>query len=218
MITRVRIRARAMVAASSVQLDESDWNDKCDDAISELWQTIVTKNPDFRVNTKAFAIASAALNSYDLAAQVPDFNGVRSLCRDFGLPGEQYLNKMGPRTGSNGWDRGYRLEGSSLFVEPREQAVGNYTLKYTPQPPLLTAETGTAGTLDVELAQHLKFIVSHMAVAALGDEESDTRAQQTKLDAATLAVISWASNQRSADADTVEDVRGTRGRRRFVLP
>jgi hypothetical protein len=218
MITRVRIRARAIVAASSVQLEKDDWNDLCDDAISELWQTIVTKNPDFRVNTKTFTIASVALNSYDLAANAADFNAVRSLCRDLGLPSEQYLNKVGPRNGSTGWDRGYRLEGSALYIEPREQAIGSYTLKYTPQPPLLTAETGTAGSLDVELAQHLKFIVAHMAVAAIGSEEGDTTAQQKKLDAATLAVVSWASNQRSADADTVEDVRGTRGRRRWVLP
>jgi len=213
--TRVQIRKRAKIAASSVQLEEDEWDDLCDDAISELWQVIVTKNPDFRVKTATdFTITLTAINYYDLAVNAVDFNAVRYLCRNPGLPSEEPLNKVGPRS----VDRGYRLEGSALYIEPRDQSLGTYRLKYTPQPPLLTADTGAAGTLDVELAQHLKFIVAHMAVAAISSEEGDTRSQQTKLDAATLAAIAWASNQRSADADTVEDVRGTRGRRRFVLP
>ncbi len=218
MSTRVRIRNRARVAASGVQLLDDDWDDLLDDAMKALWKLIVTKNVDFRVNTRTFSITSAATNFYDLATNAVDFNAIRLLARDFGLPGVQYLNKVGPRTGANGGERGYRLEGSSLYIEPSDAALGNYTLKYTPQPPLLTADTGTAGTLDVELEQHLEFIVSHMAVAAIGSEDGDTRTQQGKLDKAEALVVDWASNQRSADADTVEDVRGTRGRRRFVLP
>lgn len=215
MITRTRIRDRAKIAASSVQLERDEWNDLCDDAIKALWKVIVTKNADFRVKTATdFTITSTAANSFDLAANVTDFNAVRYLCRNPGLSNEEPLNKVGPRS----TERGYRLEGQLLIIEPPDLSLGTYRLKYTPQPPLLTADTGASGTLDVELEQHLEFIVAHMAVAALGSEESDTGTQQKKLDKAEVEVKSWASNQRSADADTVEDVRGTRGRRRFVLP
>lgn len=210
MITRKRLRSRARVAASGVSLDDADWDDLCDDAIAALWQTIVKKNVDFRVKPVDFSLTSTAVNSVDLAAIAPDFNILRSLCRDFGMSSEQYLNKVGPRTGSLGGERGYRLENTLLVIEPFELAVGNYRLKYTPQPPLLTSDSGATGTLDLELVQFVEFIVRHMAVAALVSEESPIGEQKDLFDAAQADVVTWASGQRSADPDTVEDVRGRR--------
>jgi hypothetical protein len=206
-LDRAAIRRRAQIAASGVNMDLADWNDLCDDALSALWQTIVRINNDFRVKTTTFSIALPTTNSIDLSTTVTDFMAVRTLCRNFGLPDMEYLNKVGPRMGSLGWDRGYRLEGTFLFVEPYERSPGNYRLAYTPQPPFLTADNQV---LDFELQQFVAYVVQHMARAANASEESDITSQDRQFSQAESRVIAWASGQRSADSDQVEDVRGMR--------
>jgi hypothetical protein len=211
-IDRVGLRRRALVASGGVTLDLADWNDLCDDAIAALWQAVVMKNADFRVKTLVpdFTIVDTTQNTLDLSAVAPDFMNLRTLCRNPGTPSEEYLTKVGPRTGSLDCARGYRLEGSTLVIEPYERSAGTYRLKYTPQPPLLTADTGTGSVLDYELAQFSEFVVAHMAAAAMASEESPNQQQVAKLTTATANVVAWASNQRSADPDQVEDVRRVR--------
>lgn len=215
-VTRVGLRRRATIAASGVSWLETDWDDACDDAISALWRLITSKNRDFRVKSTTISITDVTAPFGTLPS---DFMDVRTVCRNAGTQSESFLSKVGPKTGSMGFERGHRLEDSSptkLVIEPYESSIGTYLVKYTPQPPLLTADTGTGGTLDVELQQFAEYLVAHMAVAALGSDESSTTAQQVKLDKAEAAVISWASNQRDADPDQVEDVRGRR--RGVILP
>jgi hypothetical protein len=208
-VDRPGLRRRALVASGGVNLDEADWDCLCDDAVAALWQAIVMKNADFRVKTLTpdFTIVDTSQNFVDLSSLAPDFMALRTLCRNAGLPSEEYLTKVGPRTGSLDCYRGYRLEGSKLVIEPYERSAGTYRLKYTPQPPLLTDDS-TA--LDYELAQFSEFLVAHMAAAAMAAEESDNKAQLAKLSAAMANVVNWASNQRSADPDQVEDVRRVR--------
>jgi len=212
---RQSFRRRAQIAASGVEWDDTDWNDACDDAIDALWRTITRIAPDFRVKTTTVTITDPASNSGALPS---DFMAIRTVCRSPRTQSEEYINKVGPKTGSAGFDRGWRLEDNSptkLVLEPYETSVGSYEVKYTPQAPLLTADTGV--TLDTELQQFGEFIVRHMAVSALASDESDARAQAALLAKAEADVIQWAGTQRASEPDQVEDVRRTLGRR-WVLP
>ena len=84
------------------------------------------------------------------------------------------------------------------------------------------AQTWTEQVLDAELAPWAEYLILHMAIKALGKEESDEEAATfmalfdpdgTGKRGIRGKVMRWASDQRAADPDQVEDVRGGRRNR-----
>lgn len=122
---------------------------------------------------------------------------------DPGTENARILNRTTPRVGQSSWEREYRLEGSSLVIEPAGRCAGNYEHRYVPNVTPLVNDTDE---LDAELDQFAEFIVYDAADVALAREESE-RLYELDFQRAEKDVISWASSQRSADPDTVEDVR-----------
>jgi hypothetical protein len=111
--------------------------------------------------------------------------------------------------------------GKTLVVTGSVGADGTYvvtaavgkTLTVTPAAPVgislnvaTTAEFLTS-SIDAELEQFAEFLVYDAVNVALAREESE-RAYEIDFQRAEKDVIAWASSQRSADPDTVEDVRG----------
>jgi hypothetical protein len=75
---------------------------------------------------------------------------------------------------------------------------------------------------DTELDQFNEYVVLYAAILALGKEESDSQAatflalldpDKDGKQGIRGQVMRWSSDQRSADPDVVEDVRGWRNRR-----
>lgn len=177
------------------------------DGYRALWAEVTAVNKDFRVNVSSFTIATGQTQ-----ALPADFREVRSVRRDPGTAQQTFLTRYGPRSAAQIYDRTYRLSGSNLYIEPLTRAPGPYALDYVPICPVLS--TG-ASTVDVELEQHQDFIVFYAVIEALGREESDVSAFLVMLNGtpdgsdpgARGRVKRWASDQRSADPDMVEDVR-----------
>lgn len=145
---RNRSRVLADLVGDTVLLD-TEYDQLVNDGIRALWADVTSVNKDFRVSTFNFVLSST--NFIDLAAQVPLFREVRAVRRDPGTQTERRLNKWGgPGVLNDPFDRGYRLQGSQLYIDPLVNSAGTYDLQYTPQPPVLpsadfTARLATAG-------------------------------------------------------------------------
>jgi hypothetical protein len=89
--------------------------------------------------------------------------------------------------------------------------VSSQEVIVSPAPPVnVFAPTTTAtvcSVIDAELDQFAAFLVYDAANVALAREESD-RLYEIDFQREEAAVIAWASSQRSAEPDVVEDVRG----------
>lgn len=119
-------------------LFDPEWIDLVNDAIRALWGDVTAVNKDFRVSVLPFSITATASN---LVALPPDFREVRFVRRNPGTASEIYLNKLGARAGSQQAEVSYRLEGGSLYIEPRTNAIAPYDLRYVPQPPVFAGLT-----------------------------------------------------------------------------
>lgn len=194
-----RVQTLYDVSGSTV-LSTAELDQFINDAYRVLWAMVIAVNKDFRVNTLSFTLASGQQSQ----AFPGDFMEIRFVRLNPGTDNQIYLTKFGAKSGSQQWDRSYRPAGTALFIEPIQRAAGAYALDYIPQPPALVAPTDA---LDVELDQFSDFIVYHAATIALAREETDATQLQALLGAIAQRVSRWASDQRTADPDRIEDVR-----------
>lgn len=216
-LAQLRARARVLADMTNTQfLTDAEFNDLVNDGIDALWADVTSVNKDFRNKVFPFNITSTATNFIVLSSVVTDFREVRYVRRDPGTTNQKILNKLGMRSGSMQAEQSYRLQDANLYIEPFLNSVAAYDLIYIPQSPRLAAD---GSVLDLELDQFAEYVILHATIKALGKEESDAQA------ATFLAlfdpngdgkkgergkVMRWASDQRSADPDQVEDVRGSR--------
>lgn len=203
-----RVQTLYDVSGSTV-LSGSELDQFINDAYRKLWAMVVAVNKDFRITTLPFTLA----NGQQSQAFPADFMEIRFVRLNPGTDNQIYLTKFGAKSGSQQWDRSYRPAGAALFIEPIQRAAGAYALDYIPQPPVLAAPTDA---LDAELDQFSDFLVYDAAITALAREETDA-GQLVAIcygvpgDPHNTGIAGrvrrWASDQRTADPDRIEDVR-----------
>lgn len=203
-ITLLGLRERAQVLSDLKGTDfltSTEWLPLINDGICAVYSEVISVCNTFKVSTSTFTISSTATPSSALPA---DFRAVFAVLRDPALSTETRLNRYGARSAGQMTTRSYRIEGRNLIIEPRERSIGSYRLDYNPIPPELAID---ADALDVELEQFEDAICLHACVAAMASDQRDISQHAAQLGAAMDRLRSWASLQRSADPDTIEDVR-----------
>jgi hypothetical protein len=201
-ITLAQLRARVQILydiTGSAILSDPEWNQLVNDGIRAMWADVTRINKDFRVTTVGFV-----LTTVQFTALAADFREIRAVRLNPGTQSQIYLQKQSMRNGSQTFTRSYRLQGTSLYIEPLQNIAGTYDYVYIPQAPVLAAD---GDLFDAELEQFQDYVVYHAVIASLSREESDIGQSAQLMAAAQSALVGWASDQRSADPDTVEDVR-----------
>jgi hypothetical protein len=202
-ITLAQLRDRVQVLydiSGSAVLSVAQWNTLVNDGIRAMWAIVTRINKDFRVTT----VAPFSLTSVPSVALAADFREMRAVRVDPGTQNQVYLQKLSMRNGSQQFARSWRLQGTSLYIEPIQNCAGTYDYVYIPLPPVLVAD---GDVFDVELEQFQDFVVYHAVVQALAREESDITQAAQVLGTAEAALTGWASDQRAAEPDQIEDVR-----------
>ena len=200
--TLAQLRTRCQVlydVAGSQVLSDTEWNDLVNDSYRKLWRTVVRINKSFRVNVDPFTLA-AGVQTRALPA---DYRETLVVRLNPGTDQQAILERLPIRRAAGSWDRAYRLQNTSLYIEPLQRCAGTYDHLYIPN---VTPLASDASTLDAELDQFDAFIVYDAANVALAREESE-RLYEIDFQRELSDVQSWASSQRSADPDVVEDVR-----------
>lgn len=132
-----------------------------------------------------------------------DFRDVYLVKADPGTESEVILNRYPPRIAQTNWERSYDVRDKKLYIEPFRRSAGNFEVLYTPNPMELSDDDDE---IDFELDRFKAYLVYHMANVALTREEG-ARLYDAEFVLERERVIRWAKNQRSAEPDTVEDVR-----------
>lgn len=135
----------------------ADWNRYVNEAIAELYDLILSVNPHYYVSSSPFALTT--VNTFALTTLTPTF---------YKLRGIDYLPSA---------------NGQPITVHPfnfqernryRNQGfAGNYTIWYTPSPPVLVAD---GDTLDFILDNWSEFVAVTAAIVSMAKEESDISA------------------------------------------
>lgn len=214
---RTRLDVLWDVSGSGV-LTSPEKNQLINDGYRALWAEVTAVNKTFRVSVLSFTLAAGT----QTRALPSTFREVLTVRRDPGLDTQRFLNRYGKRQAAAMYEHSYRIEGTNLVIEPLSRCEGNYALDYVPN---VTALAADLDEIDAELDQFQDFIVWFAVVEALAREESDISAFLILLNGtpdgrepgARGRVRRWASDQRSADPDVVEDVKASR-RLRWRLP
>lgn len=135
-----------------------------------------------------------------------DFKDVLLIKKDPGTESERELPRYPVRIAKNSWEVSYRPEDTRIYIEPPARAAGSYEMLYVPDCPVLVNDTDT---LDPELNRFQAFLPYHAANVALAREESE-QAYVRQEEQERQRAVKWAAGMRSAEPDTVEDVRRTR--------
>ncbi len=202
---RGRVQVKADIA-SSLTFTDPQVNDIINEAYRAMWSDVLDKNPAFRVTALPFTLATGT-QTVSLPA---DFRAVFTVQLNPGnTTSMRYLTVQGPKTGSSRYEKTYRLQGQSLYIEPLQNCAGSYQLNYNPSCPVLAAD---GDTLDAELDAFADYIVLYAADQIAGMEANDI---QPSLHAAFMTfqqrLQRWAANARQAEPDKIEDVRRRTG-------
>ena len=201
---RGRVQVKADVA-SSLTFTNAQVNDVINEAYRAMWSDVIDKNPAFRVTASAFTLTNGQTTNLP-----SDFRSVFTVQLNPGsTTAMRYLTVQGPKTGSQTFEKTYRLQGSQLWIEPLQNCAGSYQLNYNPACPVLTAD---GDTLDAELDAFADYVVLYAADQIASYEGSDI---QASLHVAFLSwkarLQRWAANTRQAEPDKIEDVRRRTG-------
>lgn len=133
----------------------------------------------------------------------PDYRETYLVRLNPGTAQQAILVRQTPRIAAQSRERSYRIQGPNLVIEPLGRCAGTFDHLYIPNAPVLTDDTDE---LDAELDQFAEYIPYDVANVALAREESE-RAYEVDFQRCERDVVSFASSQRSADPDVVEDVK-----------
>lgn len=195
---RNRLQWAYDVAGSAV-LSDDEWNQIANDAYRALWARVVGICKDWRVSSDG----PFTLTTGQTRALPATYRETFAVLADPGQPQQRALPKLGYRLSMEGWQKSYRLQGSLLYIEPVGRASGTYTHLYIPDVVPLADD---ADLVDSELEKFEAWLVYYGADFALTREESE-RLYAGEFALADADVVRWASNQRSAEPDVVDDVR-----------
>lgn len=187
--TLANLRAEAQQRANQENktlVVTADWNRYVNEAIAELYDIIVAINPHYYVSSSAFTLTSA--NTFALTTVTPTF---------YKLRGVDYLPSA---TGQPITVHPFNFQERNRF---RAQGfAGNYTLWYTPIPPVLVADSDP---LDFILDVWSEFVPVTAAIVALTKEESDISALAA-VKAAVMARISASAPSRDGEPGQAADL------------
>jgi hypothetical protein len=175
-----------------------EWDAAVNKAVKAFWVDCLAVNNTVRVSTTTLTITSTASPSALLPS---DFMNALKVTKDPGSSARWVIPKSGDERDTG--ERTYRLEGSSLWIDPLELSVGTYELRYNPLPAALTP----AVNLDAELAQHEEYFTLHAAIQALASEQSSIADLAPQFAICKARAEAWAGRQRSSDPQRPRDVR-----------
>ena len=191
--------------AGSAVLSDPQWDRLLNTGYRKLWAKVVAVLKYFRVTPLSFTLVGTTQTQ----ALPADFREVLRVVSDPGTDNQRILTRYGDRIAQAIWERSYRVEGTNVVVEPAQRSAGSYRLDYIPECPVLAADTDT---VDAELAKFEDALVYYAVIAAQTREETDAGGFTALLTSEYADAARWASDQRDAEPDTVDDVRsGSRG-------
>jgi hypothetical protein len=203
---QVKSDLRGSLFLTAAPTANAEWTVLINDAIKRLWREVIGINPDFRVKNTPVIITSTSSPSATLPT---DFFDARAVVKDMGLASEEVLGTKPYRTARRTIERSYRIDDVNIVIEPYTLSVGNYTLRYNPDP---TALAAVGDLMDAELARFSEYVEWLAARAARVIDESPTDSIDEAIKVGYAEVKSWAAGKRQADPPTVEDVRPRRNR------
>lgn len=197
---------------SKTLVGDAEWQRYINLAISELYDLVISSQPHYYIRSQNFTLTSS--NLFDLTTLTNGF---------YKLRGVDYLVSSGSRPVSlrpfnfaernkQGY-RAYSIEGTNLMIQPSHQTsiyAGNYTVWYTPPPPLLTTDSGATGTLDSILDVWAEFITVTAALMGVIKNEDETAALGA-LKAMITARVREASPTRDGEPQQAADLTDSRG-------
>jgi len=188
--------------SGSAVLTTPQWEVLANHGYRKLWATVTAVLKSFRATSQSFTLSGTTQTQ----ALPAGFRETLKVIRDPGTNYAKILTRFGDRTAMTSWERSYRVEGSNLVIEPLRNAAGSYQHLYIPDCPTLSVSV----PVDDELDKFYETIVYYMVVTAMTREESETGGFGALLQEGYKDVKRWAADQRNAEPDPVDDVRGTR--------
>lgn len=191
--------------AANAQVDgawsTTEWEDAVNRAVEAFWVDCLAVNQTLRVSSSTLTITTTATPSASLPAT---FMSALRVIKDVGTPQQIEIFRAGSE--SQDGERTFRIEGSTLYIDPFERAIGVYQLSYNPLPTPLSAVVD----LDAELSQHREYFQLHAAIQYLSSEQSSISDLAPQFAICKGRAETWAARQRSSQPSKIRDVRPRR--------
>lgn len=114
--------------AGSAVLSNSEWIALINDSYRKLWRTVVRINKSFRVNTDG----PFTLTTTQTRALPTDYRETFAVRLNPGQADMVVLDRMTLRRASYQFERTFRLQNASLYIEPLSRCAGTYDHLYIP--------------------------------------------------------------------------------------
>jgi hypothetical protein len=209
LIARAQSIAGLGAAYISGFIANARWGYWVDDGVEELYQLMIAADPQLFRQSALFTLAGAT-NWTDLTAligttpsAVLNFRQLLGVTRNPVTPNRQTLHRFNFAERDVQWQKPtYRPMGNLLYIEPMEQAPGDYVVFYGQG---CAYPFATAANLDDRMEPWAEYIETFAAIQGLVKEKSDTRALEARL-AAIAEALEETANRDAGEPDSITDV------------
>lgn len=178
---------------------------------AELYDLLVNSDEEYYTTSTTFTISSG--NTYSLPAAFYKLKGL-----DYAVTANDYINvgkynfqSRNIKSKENLWRRApyreYRILGSSLYIEPADNAAGNYRLWYIPTYTELSDDADTLDTIN----HWYEYIVIDCTIKMLAKEESDYQGFLVQKGAIVKRIQDMAANRDQGEPEVIGDVYYQKG-------
>lgn len=213
---KTRIRERSDKVNSQF-ITESELTSLINASYAELYDIIVLTGQDYFTIKLPFTMASADAGVYNLPDNFYKFKGLDYLLGAFFITiyPFDWTERNDQQRAVNllsGLDIRYRIMGTTLHIEPRDNATGSYQLWYIPAYTPLIADTDIVDT-QITRQNWEEYIVADVAAKILDKEESNSDRLVAAKERIRMRITEFAADR---DIDQPMKVSDTgRGRRRW---
>lgn len=202
--TLATLRTRAQQRADMESFGgvaSTEWTTFINEAYAELWDMVIAACGDHFVSSADFTVTATA-GTITLPADCYKVVGVDA---DPGTDNERPVRQFDWASRNRQSSVRYRLMGSLIYFEPRNDSAGSYRLWYTPGHTALAGESDTISTL---LERWEEYIVIGAAIRGLKKKELDTTDLERDRARVAARVATMATFRDESQGGSVSDVKG----------
>jgi hypothetical protein len=206
---QTRARQRSDMVNSSF-ISDAELLSMINASYAELYDLMVQTYEDYYITSSTFTLTSSDNGIEALPADFSKLKGV-----DYSVGGDYITlypynwntrnSRQYNRRVRTDYNRTYKILGSDLRIEPRDNATGDYQLWYIPS---FTPLVATTDTVDSQMTRNgwEEYIVVDVAIKMLAKEESNTAHLEREKKALKQRIESAAGDRDADQPEYVSDV------------